>query len=488
MITKPMKHQTTALAWMKGRAYYGLFMEQGTGKTWCLLADAERLYKEGEIEALLVVAPNGVHTNWVRREIPQHLSTAHIARAWKSGMSDRQFRHVDQLFKSKVNGMRILAMNIESLATVRGIEFVRAFLTKYRTMLVVDESTRIKNPAALRTKMVMQIRPLARIARIATGTPATNAPVDVFSQMEFLCPGLLETHSYRAFVAEYAELVPPTHPMRQHMIARNPKTAYAQMIARDEFGRPKWRNLAKLQRLLEPHTYRVRKDECLDLPPKVYQRRYFDLSAAQHKAYRLMKKELRMVVGDEIVTVQALAAGNKLQQITSGFVLKDGEAHYVDENNPRLSAFMDIVEDLEGQFIVYACFREEVAALATALQKAGISAVTYNGDTTQALREEAVDNFQHGTVRAFVGSQKAAGIGLTLTAASTAIYYSNSFNLEHRLQSEDRCHRKGTTRSVLYIDLVAEGTIDEIIAEALASKSNMAAAIVGDLRTENKTQ
>lgn len=392
---------------------------------------------------------------------------------------------MEDLFSDKKCGLRILAINIDALGTKAGLAFATCFILKYEAMVVVDESSRIKNPAAKRTKAVMQLRPKAAFVRIATGTPATNAPGDVFSQMEFLCPGLLGTSSHRAFIARYACLMPATHPMMQHMIKRNPKFAFAQIIERDANGQRMWRDLDKLQRLLDPHTYRVRKEECLDLPSKVYQRRYFSLSPDQEKAYELMKEECRMQIGDKLIPVQTLNSGTKLQQITSGYVLDgSGEAHYVSEDNPRLEAFIETVEELEGQFIVFAKFREEISAIVAALKEAGISAVSYFGDTKKDAREQAIDSFQNGLVRGFVGNQQVAGIGLTLTAARTVIYYSNTFNLDHRLQSEDRAHRKGTTHSVLYIDLLAEDTIDETILDALASKGDMAAAIVGDLRTK----
>ena len=483
MLTDPMKHQRVAVGLMENREHYGLFMEQGTGKTWCLLADAEQLYEAGKIEALLVVAPNGVHTNWIRREIPQHMSTPNLARAWKSGAGKRYTQWMQEVMQgSKKKRLRIFTINIDALITKKGFAFALEFISTYKTMMVVDESTRIKNPTAGRTKAVMRLRPHASFVRIATGTPVTNAPVDVFSQMEFLKSGLLGTTSYRAFFAEYAELMRPDHPMMQRMIERNPRVARAQVVARDKEGRPKWRNLSKLQRLLEPHTYRVKKEDCLDLPPKIYKTHYFELSPGQKKAYELMKKERRMELKEEVVPVQALSAGMKLQQITSGFVLYEGETHYVADKNMRLKALMDLIEDIDGQFIVWARFREEIRAIAQLFHSNKITMAVYYGGVSATDREEAIDNFQGGKIRAFIGQQQAAGMGLTLTAAQTAIYYSNDFNLEHRLQSEDRCHRKGTKGNVVYIDLVAEDSIDEVITTALQRKSDMAAAIVGDIR------
>lgn len=485
MKTDPMSHQRTAVSKMHDKDVYGLFMEQGTGKTWTILADAERLYSAGKIDGLFVIAPNGVHTNWINREIPAHMEVPVIARHWKSGAGKQLLRKINDLFEvpgdGEIRPLRIFAMNIEALITKDGFKMAEQFLLSSTAMFVVDESRRIKNPDAGRTKAVMKLRKLAKYARIATGTPITKAPVDVFQQMEFLESGLLGTTSYRAFVAEYAELMPNHHPMMQRMIARNPKIAYAQVIAKNDDGSFKWRNLDKLTKLLEPYTYRVLKKDCLDLPEKIYKVHTFDLEPKQLKAYNLMRDELRMQAADgKLKVVHSLAAATKLQQITSGFII-DQHAIRLEGKNARLSAFMDMIGDIDGQFIVWARFKEELKMISEALIAAGCRVVQYHGDVNHKDREIAVDSFQRGDADAFVGQPVAGGIGLTLTAAETVIYYSNDFDLETRLQSEDRAHRKGTTKHVVYIDLVANNTIDETISRSLANKTNMAAAIMGDL-------
>jgi hypothetical protein len=319
MKTQGMSQQLQALREMNGRESYGLFMEQGTGKTWTLLADAERLFAAGKIDAALVIAPKGVHTNWVRREIPTHMDAPLIARAWKSGAGKKEMTKIDEIMKPREDGepvqLRVLAMNIDALNTEAGFIYARRFLNATKAMLIIDESSRIKNPDAARTKSLMRLQPLAPYRRIATGTPITKAPMDVFAQMEFLESGLLGTTSYRAFVAEYADLISSQHPMMAKMAMRNPRAAHAQIVARNPDGTPRWRNLDKLQKLLQPHTFRVLKKDCLDLPEKIYQQVYFDLSPAQLKAYEMLRDELRVDVPDSgVMTVSALAALVKLQQ------------------------------------------------------------------------------------------------------------------------------------------------------------------------------
>lgn len=483
-----MAHQLEALRAMSGREAFALFMEMGTGKTWTFLADAEREYVAGKIDGLFVVAPKGVHTNWVRREIPQHLEVPYVAAAYSSGQkSKRAQRALDAVFAPRDVGepvpLRILAMNIDALNTKPGQELARRFLRATRAMFVLDESIRIKNPASARTRNILALGPLAAMRRIGSGAPITNAPPDIFSQMEFLESGLLGTTSYRAFVAEYAELLPPEHGLMRHIMERarqtNRRIQPPQLVARDEAGNPRWRNLDKLANLLSKHSFRVRKEECLDLPPKLYSVRSFELAPAQRRVYDELEENLRLELGSEPEPVAALAALSKLRQVTSGFVLINGEPRLLPSGeNPRAQAFIELLEELDGQFIVWAKFVEEIRQIAAILTEAGIQHVQYHGAVKDADREAAVDQFQSGAARAFIGQPSSGGIGLTLTAARTVVYYSNDFNLDTRVQSEDRAHRIGTRNPVLYVDLVAEDTKDEEIARALQRKSVTAAQIL----------
>jgi len=247
MKTEGMGHQIEALRAMEGREYFALLMEQGTGKTWTILADTERLYARGEIDALLVIAPKGVHTNWINREIPEHMHVPVISRAWRSGAGKRYMEKMEGLFRPRDHGeivpLRVLSMNIDALMTKDGFAFAQRFLNATQALLAIDESSRIKNPDAGRTKQVMKLQHMAPYRRIMTGTPITNAPVDIFGQFEFLEHGLLGTTSYRAFVSEYAELMHNDHPMMKNLIKRNPRAAQAQIIARNPDGSPRWRNL-----------------------------------------------------------------------------------------------------------------------------------------------------------------------------------------------------------------------------------------------------
>ena len=488
MKTKGMKHQLTALRKMAGRESFALFMDMGTGKTWTFLADAERLYNAGKIDAMLVVAPKGVHTNWVLRECPVHLDCPFIARAWISGAGKAAMQHIEEIFAPREEGspypLRILSMNIDALRTKSGFAFAKCFLIVTKAVFVIDESTRIKNEKTENYRACSALRGLAPYRRIGSGLPITRRPPDVFSQMEWLESGLLGTTSFRAFTAEYTQLMSPDHPMMKKMIQKNPRIAWAQIPEKDErTGRPVYRNLDKLRKLLEPHSFRVLKSQCLDLPPKVYKNVYFDLTPKQFKAYKLMEKQFRFELDDgELAIVSKLNSVLKLQQLTSGFLIDpERKPIYVEtEGTPRLDALLEIDEDLDEPYIVWCHFQEEIKQVVAALKKRGRRVVEYHGRiSSQKVRDVAVDDFQNGRADVFVGQPASGGIGLTLTAAKVAVYYSNSYNLEERNQSEDRCHRKGTVGDkVLYIDLVAQGTIDEIVAQSLQDKQEMATIIL----------
>jgi len=488
MKTKPMSQQIEALQRLNGKRNYALLMEMGTGKTWTILADAERAYTAGKIDALLVIAPKGVHTNWILREVPTHLDCSYVAAAYHSGANKRQQRQVEKLFTPRQPGeippLRILAMNIDAINHKSGRDMAERFLLVTKAMMVIDESDRIKGEKSGRTKAAIELGRKAVARRICSGAPILNAPADIFMQMEFLRPGLLGTSSYRAFVAEYAHLLPPTSNLIKHIREKQAQQGKRfipepQIVAKDSSGRPRWRNLDKLSELLEPHSYRVLKKDCLDLPPKIYTQTLFELTPAQRRIYDTLQEKLRIELDGETLTVKKLAALMKLQQVTAGFVMLEGESRLLQiSENPRMDVLREAIGSIHGQFIVWARFREELRQIAELMDDLGIPCVEYHGGVSTADREIAVNSFQAGQATAFLGQAQSGGIGLTLTAAEDVIYYSQDFNLGTRLQSEDRCHRIGTKSNVTYNDLCAIDTVDEGITRALQRKEQTASLIL----------
>jgi SNF2 family DNA or RNA helicase len=481
-----MKHQKEGVKRLARAEYFAMGAEQGTGKTWMLLADAEARFLSGEIDALLVIAPNGVHVNWIIREVPAHLSVPRTATFWLSGAPKRHTRLLEKQLEAMADSdkLHIHAMNVDAINTKSGLEHAKTFLreAKRGAIMVVDESQCIKNPTAKRTQRVIETGRAARLRRIASGTLVANSPIDLFSQFDFLSEGLLGTRSFRAFVAEYAELLPAYSPLVQDIIRRTGARGAPQIIAKDKDGRPKYRNLEKLSGLMSPYTFRVTKAECLDLPEKIYQTQYFEMEPDQRAAYQHIINEHNWFREDGTIdTFSALTVINKLRQVTSGFIIVDGEPTELRNAKPRLEALDEIIGETTGQFIIWASFREEIKRIAAMLEERGETFVEYHGGTSAHDRTTAIDDFQSGRARIFVGNPAAAGTGLTLTAAETAIYYSSDFSLVKRSQSEDRCHRIGTRHPVLYIDIVGRETIDERIAAALQAKKGVAEAILANL-------
>ncbi len=502
MKTKPLDHQKTGLEKMANKRNFALFMEPGTGKTWLALADAERYYNENKIDGILIIAPRGVHRNWTKREIPTHLSVETITYTWNGKPKNKkQHDKIDKFFDSwkltRKKPFLALSINIDSVNTKNGYEICERFLSHGRMIIICDESTRIKNPSAQRTKKMLELSKLAIARRILTGTPITRAPADLFSQFQFLKNGLLGTKSYRAFVAEYTVLL-ERDSNEMISIMKSSGAKFPPLIAkRDEKGLPIYKNLEKLSAIIEPHSYRVKKEDCLDLPNKIYKPIFFEMTEKQNKIYERLKEEYSYIFDNknyeinEELQFKAIATRTKMKQITSGFINIYNEPQLLPpEDNPRFKIFKEFVNDMlenypDDQFIVWAMFDQEIKYIIKFLKENNISYSQYTGSTKNNEREQAIDDFQNGKIKFFVGNPAAGGIGITLTAAKWTIYYSCSFDNELRLQSEDRNHRIGTKSQVTYFDFICENTIDEDILISLENKNKIAHFVLDDKINKN---
>jgi len=245
-----------------------------------------------------------------------------------------------------------------------------------------------------------------------------------------------------------------------------------------------YRRLDELALKLEKFSYRVLKEDCLDLPPKIYMKRLVELTTEQKKVYEQMKKMALAMLDDKVMsTVNVMTQLMRLHQVTCGhFKADDGTITHLKNN--RLDSLMQLLEETDGKVIIWANYVEDIKNIVGSLKKAygDDSTVEYHGAVDSRVRQEQIALFQekNGPTRYFVGNTQTGGYGITLTAANTVIYYSNNYNLEQRLQSEDRAHRIGQNNSVTYVDLVAEKTIDERIVKSLRNKINIANEIMGE--------
>ena len=336
---------------------------------------------------------------------------------------------------------------------------------KSRMCAIVDEATTIKNRQAKRTKRIIQLcRPIT-YKRILTGSPITKSPLDLFSQCEFLNSSLLGYDNYYVFRARYSV-------MKQ--IQTNGRHVQIPIY---------YQNLDELENKLKKFSYRVRKKDCLDLPDKIYQKRYVDLSTEQKKFYNDLKQYARTIIEDNNVSYNnKLTEIIKLQQVCNGHIVTNsGEKKIIKDS--KLDELMNILDETDGKIIIWARFVHNIESIIKKIKETygSNSVVAIYGSVSVDQRTENVNKFQKDDkVRFFVGNPVTGGYGLNLTKANTVIYYNNSFDLEVRVQSEDRAHRLGQKKSVTYIDIIARGTIDEFVIKALNNKLRISADTLGE--------
>lgn len=490
--TKPYDHQDMIFHRSRELAEFALLMDQGTGKTKIILDTAAYLWSRGLIRGLLVVAyPNGVHQNWVAEEIPAHLPDwcPRIAIAWNASKGEKILK---PLYETRVGGddyeLRILAVNVEALSTKKGEEMCRKFLMTFPCLFSIDESSSVRKPSAKRTKSIVRLGSYAPYRRIMTGTATPNGPLNLYSQFQFLNEDILGFNSFYSFRNRYAVMRP-----LPGKFARNGRNIEVVVG---------YQHTDELQEKIKPHSYRVMKADCLDLPPKIYGPRLMvEMTDEQKRIYKEFVDNT--VVEFQGRTISAALAINRMvrcHQVVCGFMpdepgVEDSMGVAIDTVNPRLTTLMDYLEtaiafdsdskrfETNTKAIIWATYRFSIREIMQALEdKYGKgAAIPYSGKTPQTMRPDIVKTFQDVTSRCkFLVANRAAAFGLTLTAATESIYYCNSFDLEVRLQSEDRPHRIGQHNPVKYTDVECKGTIDSAIIKKLRTKYEVSAAIMGD--------
>ena len=464
---KPFVHQQAYLQRFWEYQVAALFADMGTGKSFMLINNVAMLYDKGKLNGFLIVAPKGVYRNWYDTEIPKHLPDHVVYRMaiWSPNPRKAEQKAMDELF-TVTEDLKILVMNVEAFSTAKGTAYAKRFLLVHNAMMAIDESTTIKTHTSARSKNTEKVGRGARYRRILTGSPVTKSPMDLYQQCAFLSDDCLNVSSFYVFQARYCVTV--ERQLNTH--------SFKQVVG--------YRRLDELKEKLDRFAYRVKKEECLDLPDKLYVKREVDLTPEQLKYYNEMKAfAMAQIDGGLVSTVNALTQLMRLHQIVCGHVKLD-DGTIIELPNKRLDELLAIVEETDGKLIIWANYRHDIEAIKLALSKEyGMNSVgMYYGDTDMDERKRVLEEFQNpdSEMRFFVGNPSTGGYGLTLTAASTMVYYSNSFDLEKRLQSEDRAHRIGQTKNVTYIDLIAVGTVDEKIVKALRAKIDIATQVLGE--------
>lgn len=464
----PYAHQVEAHKLARDRHAFAFLCEMGTGKSAMLTSVMAYQHARGMINAALILAPKSVCRTWVDEQIPKlypDMGVAPKVQLWSSSGTKKVVDGLQNMFRSH-EGLKILVMNIEALSTDRGFKYAEQYVRSHHCLIAVDESTRIKSNTAVRTKRALKLGRMAVSRFILTGMPITQSPLDIFAQYDFLDHSFLGYSNFFSFKARFAEL-------RRRVINGR---SFDEVVG--------YQRLDELQSLVLKNGYRKLKNECLDLPDKIYAPdRQVKLGERQQKYYEQMRDSAIIALeGQEAVTAPLVMTQLlRLRQVLAGVVpsLLTEEKAIVIEENPRMDELLSILEETEGKALIWCSFVPIIKAIC---QKIGSSAVAFYGGVSQEARQWAINEFQdpNSPIRYFVGQVHTGGIGLNLTAATTVIYYDNDWSLEARAQSEDRAHRIGQDRSVTYINLVAPDTVDEVILGALKEKKNLADQVTGD--------
>jgi len=461
--TNPYEHQRRALRYGWRKKGFAYLMEMGTGKTKVTIDNACALWDNDKIEGLLVLAPKSVYLNWID-ELNLHAPPRYPIRigCWNSSLGSKAKNELTKLIDEE-QSFPVLLMNIEALVSKKAENYAATFLRRYATVLVVDESTMIKNPRAKRTRAVLRLGKLAPYRRILSGNPNPENPLELFTQMDFVQPGCMGD-SFVAFRARHAVI---------RRVQMGPRLVPLVVG---------YHNEEDIAERMRPYAFRVQKSECLDLPEKIYERVDVPLTAEQKRHYKAICEEAITDFKDgNVATAQhAITSILRARQVCAGFLPDDeGQIHMIESN--RMEALLEQIELAPGKALIWCHFIEGIRQVHIKLEEvygAGCASMFY-GKVKAKDRQAIVKEFQNPDSQLrFIVANRAAAFGLTLTEARSAHYYVDDWSLESRQQSEDRMHRIGLQHAALYVNYVAPNTIEEAILKSHRKKHDLGKLIL----------
>jgi SNF2 family DNA or RNA helicase len=520
----PFKHQEDFFYFAWDKKAVALFLDIGCGKTRALIDLADNRYKEGQINSVLVIAPNGVHRQWESKELPAYSAVEYETFRLESGINNSRARSsAFELFCQKDNGkLRWLLTNTEIFSRATYLPYFRSFLQLTSCFLIVDESSRIKSIEANRThnilfglsdttrygKKIIASKPLSKYRAVASGSMVTNSPFDLYSVMSFLQPDYFGV-SFSSFKSRYGlertDHVPgdPSKQFKRRLSLkemREIRKAKARGMGEDIIARVfaiadhdvryilehpnlqvPYKNLDELKHAIKPVSFIVRKEDCLDLPEKNYEKRYVEFNAEQKRVYKEMCVTLESEYhGVELTALNALSLLVRLSQITSGFFPSPTENEKVlplGDTNPKIQALCSVMED-SGLFpcIVICRFVAEAKAAKAALSSFFPERTTalIVGEVAKDARQDILTSFMDGDVDILVATSATVGMGFNLQIASVAYFLSNDYSFDKREQTEGRIHRAGSVaEKVVYVDFLIPSTIDERVYSVLREKRDL---------------
>lgn len=451
-------HQQTALRHLNRNKVFALFMGMRTGKSAVIVTEYGQKLVNGEATDLLIIAPAGVYRTWeteLCKHMPPNVYSALKIYVWRSGK---------KLAPIPSGGARVLLVNVEALSTVEACrETCRRFLASGQAIMVVDECTSIKGHKSARTLAVCELAPLAPYRRILSGLPTPRSPLDLFAQFWFLDPKILGYSNFAKFQKQYAILrkIPVGNRKIEIVVG--------------------YKNLTELHNKIAKYHFRVRLEDCYDVPPKRYMTREVELTPEQRRMYNELKKNAttQLTTGEHVTATEVIVQILRLHQLCCGHLVDEsGAGHEVKSNRP--SELMKLLAEYEGKAVIWCSYQRDLKLIAEKLRREYDDVACFWGGNVKEREAESRRFETSPDCRFMVATPGSGGRGRTWSMASLIVYYSNTDNLEHRDQSEERASGVGKKDRVTVVDFITRGTVEEKIVKALREKIDLAATITGD--------
>ena len=463
----PMAHQDQALKKFFPLNEAAILFEQGLGKTFTSINLVAAWRMTNNIDSVVVICPSSIKLVW-QEELDKHCpipTQRHVLMAGKYKAAEK--------FIEERDDFQWLMVGVEGLSQGKAIDYVKKFMLGRRCAIIIDESSRIKTPNKTRTDRCVDLGKEAKKRIILSGTAITQGVEDIYTQYKFLNPEILGYDSFYSFRAQYCITT---------QIDVGQDRSVTKIIG--------YQNEDELIETVGPYTMRVEKADALDLPPKTFTNRVVEMNPTQKKMYRDMKDELfNEIDGTEYEVTTVLEQMLRLQQITGGhYPHDDGEKVIptpIPGKNPKVEELMNLMDEISGKLIIWCQFRSEIEMVAQALKKAKIQTVQFHGGCDEMEKHFVVHDFRHNKDTKVFLATRAAAYGITLTEASTAVYFSQGYSLEEYAQSQDRIHRIGQDDHCNYIHLVCNKTVDTKIIKALEGKKNLSDLIYSLVKEKN---
>ena len=533
--TKPFEHQLEAYEFVKDKPYFALFMEQGTGKTKTSIDICSQRYCKGEINAVLIIAPNHVHAQWGNEQLPIHCSVPYKSFIFRSGMGKAKMNALQSFIADPCTELKWLCVNVESFSYTTYLKYFQDYITMNDVFIILDEATSIKNPQAKRFnnivrglskctwrgRRLLSAEPLSKGRAILTGTPVANSPLDAWAMFEFLKTDYFG-RPYYSFKAHYtleqnmqiwqgnicrtitttakdikaiAEKCSTPEGVIEVQATLGLSPADIQYIQEHPELQLPYKYLDELKEKMSEVSFFKRANECFDLPPKIYEHVNVEMNEEQQRAYKQLEEDyIAEYEGKTIPVLNKITLYTRLSQLAGGFLPFTDEESGITEvipigkSNPKVEALIDRISNGDLPCIVVTRFTAEANYLFEKLTEAFSDKKVGLFIGPKKYPKEPVEEFKAGNLDILIANEHMISKGHNLQLSHTLYFFSCSYSLEDRDQTEDRIARYGQTEKCLIVDFIAYGTIDMKVYAALREKKSLLEFFRGTSIADDLTQ